>query len=266
MIHFQTQTGGLVQAEEQRMSVIEHLTELRKRLIVALAALVIGVILAFVFQETVFEIVKQPLNRAPVEADLVTLSPSEPFMTAFKTSIVAGFLLSLPILAWQFWAFLMPALYEKERKSIVPYALFTTILFLAGVAFGYFVVLPVALTFLVGYGGDIFQQQLRASEYISFVTMFLLAFGVVFEMPALMLLLSSAGLVNSVILGRIRKYALFGIAILGMLLTPGGDPFSMLLMMAPLYALYELGILLIRGMDRRRLRRERKARERGTNS
>src|SRR5680860_1709902 len=111
------------------MSVIEHLTELRKRLIIALAALVIGVILAFVFQETVFEIIKQPLNRAPVEADLVTLSPSEPFMTAFKTSIVAGFLLSLPILAWQFWAFLMPALYENERKSIVPYVLFTTSLF-----------------------------------------------------------------------------------------------------------------------------------------
>ncbi|GAB4242537.1 MAG: hypothetical protein Kow00129_01100 [Thermoleophilia bacterium] len=251
-----TGSERMVGTEAERMTVVEHLTELRRRLILALLALGLGVVVAFIFQNPIFEILKAPLDRAPgVEARLITLSPAEPFMTVLKVSVVAGLLLALPVVLWQFWAFVMPALYESERKRVLPYAAFTTLLFLAGVAFGYFVVLPVGLAFLVGYGGDIFAQELRASEYINFVSMFLLAFGVVFEMPAMLLLLASAGLVNHVILKRVRKYALLGIAVIAMILTPA-DPFSMLLMMGPLYLLYELGIILTLLVDRRRVKRE----------
>ena len=114
-------------------------------------------------------------------------------MTVLKVSIYFGLLLALPVVLWQIWAFIMPALYENEKKRVLPYVLFTTGLFVGGVLFGYYVVLPIGLKFLVGYGGDIFDQQQRAGEYVSFVTLFLLAFGVVFEMPAIMVLLAFGG-------------------------------------------------------------------------
>ena len=176
-------------------------------------------------------------------------------MTVLKVSIYAGLLLALPIVLWQVWAFIMPALYENEKKSVLPYVLFTTLLFLAGVFFAYYVVLPVGLGFLVGYGGDIFVQQLRAAEYISFVSLFLLAFGAVFEMPAFMLMLTSAELIDHHMLRRVRKYAVIAISVTSMVLTPSQDPVSMLLMMGPLWGLYEIGILLSQLAGRRRAKR-----------
>jgi sec-independent protein translocase protein TatC len=178
-------------------------------------------------------------------------------MSVLKGSIYFGLLLALPVLLWQLWAFIMPALYENEKRKVLPYVLFTTVLFAAGVLFGYYVVLPIGLKFLVGYGGPIFNQQQRAGEYISFVTLFLLAFGVVFEMPAVIVLLASADLVGHRRLRSSRKYAIVVIAFAAMVLTPSQDPVSMLLMMAPLILLYELGIVLARIIDRRRVKRER---------
>jgi sec-independent protein translocase protein TatC len=245
---------------EHRMSVIEHLSELRRRIVVSALAIVITTVFCFIKKDWVFAIIKAPLERTQgTKVTLVTLSPTEPFMTVLKVSIYAGLLLALPVVLWQVWAFLMPALYENEKKAVLPYAFFTTALFVGGVLFGYYVVLPLGLRFLVGYGGDIFNQQLRASEYISFVSLFLLAFGVVFEMPAVMVLLASVGIVDHRQLRRSRKYAIIGIATAAMVLTPSQDPVSMLLMMAPLIVLYELGILLARVVDRRRAKRERLA-------
>ncbi|HZK48976.1 MAG TPA: twin-arginine translocase subunit TatC [Thermoleophilia bacterium] len=242
--------------EQKRMTVIDHLTELRRRIVVSVVAVALGMVVAFVEKDWVFGIIKRPLLRMKgVNTDLVTFSPTEPFMTVLKVSIYAGMLLALPIVLWQIWAFIMPALYERERKSVLPYVFFTTALFVGGVAFAYYAVLPVGLGFLVGYGGDIFLQQLRASEYIGFVSMFLLAFGVVFEMPAMMLLLTSAGIVDHHMLKRVRKYAVVGIAVAAMVLTPSQDPVSMLLMMGPLLALYEIGILLSRASGRKRTAR-----------
>jgi sec-independent protein translocase protein TatC len=241
---------------DKNMSVIEHLTELRRRIIVSAVAIILGMVVAFVGKDFVFGIIKRPLVRMEgVEADLVTFSPTEPFMTVLKVSIYAGILLALPIVLWQVWAFIMPALYEREKKSVLPYVIFTTLLFVAGVVFAYSVVLPVGLSFLVGYGGDIFVQQLRASEYISFVSLFVLAFGVVFEMPAVMLMLTRAGIVDHHRLRSVRKYAIVAIAAAAMVLTPSQDPVSMLLMMGPLIVLYEVGIVLSRISSRRQAKR-----------
>lgn len=242
--------------ERERMSVIEHLDELRRRIVVSVLAIAVGMVAAFLFKDWVFGLIKRPLLRVDPNATLVTFSPTEPFMTVLKVSIYAGLLVALPIVLWQVWAFIMPALYENEKKAVLPYVLFTTGLFVSGVLFAYYVVLPVGLRFLVGYGGDIFDQQLRASEYIGFVTLFLLAFGVVFEMPAVMVMLAASGVVDHHRMRKTRKYAIIGIAAVAMVLTPSQDPVSMLLMMGPLAVLYEIGILLARSVDRRRAARE----------
>jgi sec-independent protein translocase protein TatC len=250
----------VAEKEHDRMSVVEHLDELRKRIMISVIAICVGVAIAFIEYDWVFKIIKAPLVRTQGQTvKLVTLSPTEPFMTVLKVSIYFGLLLALPILLWQIWAFIMPALYENEKKRVLPYVLFTTTLFVGGVLFGYYVVLPIGLRFLVGYGGEIFDQQQRAGEYVSFVTLFLLAFGVVFEMPAVMVLLGSAGIVSHRRMRSSRKYALIGIAAAAMVLTPSQDPVSMLLMMGPLILLYELGIILARIFDRRRVKRERDA-------
>jgi sec-independent protein translocase protein TatC len=244
--------------EHDRMSIIDHLDELRKRIMISTIAICVGVAIAFVEKGWVFRIIMAPLVHGtgrPIK--LLTLSPTEPFMSVLKVSIYFGLLLALPVLLWQLWAFVMPALYENEKKKVLPYVLFTTVLFVCGVLFGYYVVLPIGLKFLVGYGGPIFDQQQRAGEYISFVTLFLLAFGVVFEMPAVIVLLASADLVGHRRLRSSRKYAIVAIAFAAMVLTPSQDPVSMLLMMAPLILLYELGIVLARIIDRRRVKRGR---------
>lgn len=238
------------------MSVVEHLDELRRRIIVATVALVVAVVAAFVGKDWVFYALQRPLKAIRgADAQLVTFSPTEPFMTVLKVSVYAGLILALPVILYEVWSFIMPALYEREKKSVLPYVLFTGALFLGGVAFGYFVVLPVGLKFLVGYGGDIFNQQLRASEYLGFVSVFLLGFGIVFEMPVFVLLLSALGIVSTRRLRRWRKYAVLVIAVLAMAITPSQDPVSMILLMVPLLLLYELGIILGRLSERRRDRR-----------
>lgn len=243
-------------SERDRMTVVEHLTELRKRLVVALIAIAVGMVGAFIFKDYVFQLIMRPLGMVPgVEAELLTISPSEPFMTVLKVSIYTGFLIALPVVFYELWAFIMPALYEREKRRLLPYVFFTTVLFLGGVVFAYYLVLPVGLKFLLGYGGDLFTQQVRAAEYISFVSMFLLAFGVVFEIPAVVLLLSVAQLVHARTLQRSRKYAVLVFAVVSMVLTPSQDPLSMGLMMGPLYVLFELGILLARLTERRRRKR-----------
>ena len=175
------------------MPLMGHLGELRKRLTYVAIVVVVCVIAAFIEKKYVFDVLMRPLTEHATSTELTTLGVTEAFMSVLKVSIYAGLIVALPFILYQFWAFIMPGLYENEKRSVIPYVLFTTVLFLAGVAFGYFVVLPVGLRFMVGYGGDIFNQLLQADRYISFVSMFLLAFGVVFELPLVMMLLAWAG-------------------------------------------------------------------------
>jgi sec-independent protein translocase protein TatC len=238
------------------MSLIGHLGELRKRLTYVAIVLVVCVIGAFIEKKWVFFVILRPLRgTAAYSQGLTTLGVTEAFMQVLKVSIYAGLVISLPFILYQFWAFIMPALYENEKRSVVPYVAFTTALFLAGVSFGYFVVLPVGLKFMIGYGGDIFNQLLQAEKYISFVSMFLLAFGVVFELPLIMMLLAWAGFVDHVKMRKVRKYAILAEAVVAMVLTPSQDPLSMMLMLVPLILLYEFGIVLARIAATRKAKR-----------
>jgi sec-independent protein translocase protein TatC len=232
-----------------------HLGELRRRITYIAIVVVVCMIGAFIAKKWVFMVLLRPLENTEVDK-LTTLGVTEAFMNVLKVSIYAGLIIALPFILYQFWAFVMPALYENEKKSTIPYVLFTTALFLAGIAFGYFVVLPVGLTFMIGYGGDLFNQLLQAERYISFVSMFLLAFGVVFELPLVMMLLAWADLIDHVKMRQVRKYAILVMAVVAMVFTPSQDPVSMALMLAPLILLYEFGIRLAKLAAKRKAKRD----------
>jgi sec-independent protein translocase protein TatC len=235
---------------------VGHLGELRKRFTYIAIAVIVCMIAAFIEKDYVLAILERPLRGAGFEGKLAVLGVTEGFMQILKISIYAGLLISLPFILYQFWAFVMPALYENEKRSTVPYVAFTTALFLAGVAFGYLVVLPVGLRFMVGYGGEYFNQLFQAERYFSFVSMFLLAFGCVFELPLIMMLLSWAGIVNHKQMRKMRKYAILVEAVIAMIFTPSQDPLSMALMLIPLILLYEFGIWLARIAVARREKRQ----------
>lgn len=235
-----------------------HLGELRRRITYIAIVVVICMIVAFIEKKWVFFILLRPLEGTQVN-QLTTLGVTEAFMNVLKVSIYAGLIISLPFTIYQFWAFVMPALYESEKRSTIPYVLSTTALFLAGVAFGYFVVLPVGLRFMIGYGGDLFNQLLQAERYINFVSMFLLAFGLVFLLPLVMMLLAWAGIVDHRKMKKVRKYAILVEAIIAMVFTPSQDPVSMALMLIPLILLYEFGIWLARIAQKRKDKRDQLA-------
>jgi sec-independent protein translocase protein TatC len=239
----------------KEMPLTGHLGELRKRFIYIAIALVVCVIVAFVLKDYVLAILVRPLENAGFTEKLAVLGVTEGFMQILKVSIYTGLTICLPFVLYQFWAFILPGLYENEKRSTLPYVVFTSILFLAGVVFGYFVALPVGLRFLVGYGGEYFNQLFQAERYFSFVTMFLLAFGVVFELPLVMMLLSWAGMVDHVKMRKVRKYAILVEAVIAMVFTPSQDPVSMILMLIPLILLYEFGVGLSWLAGKRRAKR-----------
>lgn len=237
------------------MPITGHLEELRRRLFYVAAAVLVCVIGAFVARKYVFAVLMHPLEQTHI-SKLTTLGVTEAFMQVLKVSIYAGLIIALPFILYQFWAFVLPALYERERRSVVPYAAATTFLFIGGVVFGYFIVLPVGLKFMLNYGGEQFNQLLQAERYVNFVSMFLLAFGAVFELPLIMMLLAWAGVVDHVRMRKVRKYAIVIEAVVAMVLTPSQDPVSMILMLVPLIVLYEVGIWLARLVAKRKARQE----------
>ncbi|MCE5252804.1 MAG: twin-arginine translocase subunit TatC [Actinomycetia bacterium] len=240
------------------MPLTGHLGELRRRLLYVAIVLVVCVIGCFVAKDYVLAVVLYPLKSTHIR-ELTTLGVTESFMNVLKVSIYAGLIVSLPFILYEFWAFIMPGLYENERRSVVPYVASTTFLFLAGVVFAYFIVLPVGLRFMLGFGGEYFGQLLQAEKYISFVTLFLLAFGVVFELPMVMMLLAWSGLVDHMKMRKVRKYAILVEAVIAMVFTPSQDPVSMALMLIPLIILYEVGIVLAKIVGKRKARRAESA-------
>jgi sec-independent protein translocase protein TatC len=242
-----------VAKKTKMMPLTGHLGELRRRLIYCLIVWVACVVAAFVFRKYVFRALMWPLRDTKVP-QLTVLGVTEAFMQILKVSLYVGLAAALPFVLYQFWAFMMPALHERERRSTVLYTLATSVLFLGGATFAYFVVLPVGLKFLVGYGGESFNQLLQAERYVTFVTTFLLSFGLVFELPLVMLILAWARIVDHTKMRKVRKYAVVVLAIVSMVLTPSQDPMSMMLMLVPLLLLYELGIWLAKLTSKRRLR------------
>jgi len=227
---------------DERLSLVEHLDELRTRIVVCVVVLVVAVGLCFWQNHHLLHLINGPL---PAHKKPFTLSPTEPFLTTFKISAYAGIILALPIILYQAYAFVLPALSPAERRVIVPFLVLVPFLFIAGVVFGYLVVLPAALKFLLNFNNDQFNVQVRASDYYSFVTITLLAMGIVFQVPMGILALTRLGIVSVEQLRHNRRYAYFILAVVAMLL-PGTDPITMLVELAPLLVLYEFSIVLAR--------------------
>ena len=230
---------------DERLSVVDHLDELRNRLIVAVLALVAAFGIAYGFHEELIEFLEQPLPERFEHSGLITLSPTEPFFTTLKVCFWTAIIVAIPIWLYQLYAFVIPAVQDQPRRRMLVVVAGASALFLGGVAFGYWVVLPVALEFLLGFGDDTFLTQVRAGEYFGFVTTLMFASGLMFEVPVAMLALARIGVASADLYIAQWRVALVGIAALAAIL-PGGDPFSMLLLMLPQILLYGLGILLAR--------------------
>ena len=227
---------------DERLTLVEHLDELRTRIIVSVAVLTVACGLCFWQNHLLLDIVNRPLpdNFVPT-----TLSPAEPFLTTFKLSIYAGIILSLPILLYEAYAFILPALSPREKRVILPFLLMVPLLFAGGVIFGYYIVLPAAIKFLLNFNAGNFNTQVRASEYYGFVTMTLLAMGIVFQVPMGILAVTRLGITSPEQLAKNRRYAYLILAVVAMLL-PGTDPVTMMIELLPLLLLFEFSLVLAR--------------------
>jgi sec-independent protein translocase protein TatC len=227
-------------AHEDRLSVVDHLGELRSRLILSLIAFVVAFALTSWQNHLVLEIVNEPL---PDDVRPITLGPAESFYATITNSAYAALLLALPVILYQLYAFVLPAFSPTERRVALPLLLLVPVLFIGGVVFCYFLVLEPALDFLLHFNADEFNIEVRARDYYSFVTMIMLAMGIGFQIPVGMLAACRLGVVTPETLAKNRRYAIVVIAVLAALL-PTIDPVSLLLEMVPLLALFELSILL----------------------
>jgi sec-independent protein translocase protein TatC len=228
---------------EDRLTLVEHLDELRTRLIVSLAVLGVALGLCFWQNNLLLDIANGPL---PDEHDrLLTFGVAEPFTTTLMVSAYAALLLALPLILYQLYAFVLPAFSDSERRVITPLLIVVPLLFIAGVVFAYFVVMPAATKFLLNFNDDQFNVEVRARDYYGFFVTTLLAVGLIFQMPVGILAVTRLGIVTPDQLAANRRYAILVIAILAAAL-PGVDPVTMLIEMVPLVVLYELSIVLAR--------------------
>ena len=226
---------------------VGHLEELRNRLIKCMVSVGLCFAVAFYFSDRLFSWFKQPLH-----AELVFLSPAEAFWTQLKVSLFGGFLLSLPFLFYQVWSFVSPGLFRHERRYGIIFIFSSALFFFLGLTFCSLVVLPFALDFLITFGSNAgIKPTISVGMYVDFVLKFLLAFGLIFELPLVITLLSRLGLLTPEFLSRHRRYAILLAFIAAAILTPTPDVFNQTLMAVPMILLYELGILSARMFAKR---------------
>jgi sec-independent protein translocase protein TatC len=230
-------------AHEDRLTLVEHLDELRTRIVVCLVVFGVALALCFWQNHLLLEIASAPLPAG--HEKLLTFGVAEPFTITLTVAVYGALILSLPILLYQAYAFVLPAFSQRERRVVVPILILAPILFLAGVAFAYFVVMPAAVSFLLGFNGSQFNIQVRARDYYSFFSTTMLGCGLVFELPLAIVAVTRLGIVRVEQLSQNRRYAYLIIAIVAAAL-PGVDPVSMLIEMVPLLVLFELSILIAR--------------------
>src|SRR3954452_7184798 len=231
---------------EDRLSVVEHLDELRSRIIVSLLAFGVALGLCFWQNHLILRIVNHPLGH---QHKPTTFGVAEPFTTTFTVAAYAAILIALPVLLYQIYAFILPAFSPNEKRVALPLLLMVPFLFVAGAVFAYFVIIPAALKFLLHFNADEFNTQIRARDYYSFILLTMISAGVVFQLPVGVLGLVRMNVTTVDKLRHNRRYAFLGCAIVAAAL-PGVDPVSMLIEMVPLVLLYELSILLARAFGR----------------
>ncbi len=241
------------------MPFLDHLEELRWRLLWSLLALVVGVVVAFLVMSRfdVIRLLQQPiLPFLRTTGKLVYTHPADPFRIVMSASIAIGTILALPVILYQVWAFLSPALYNHEKKVVIPVLIFGAVLFLCGVALSYFVILPLTLGFLSNFQASGLEPMITARDYFGFAISMSLALGAVFELPIVILALTFLGVVTPAFLIKYRRHATVLCLVGSAFITPGADPFSLLALAAPLYLLFELSIVTSAWVYRRRQRRQ----------
>jgi sec-independent protein translocase protein TatC len=260
--------------DDSSAPLIEHLKELRDRILISLGAFVVGIFIAFAVWNPIFNFLTQPICDALAsrgqECQLVLIKLQEGFFVAFRISMMGGFILAFPIIAWQMWRFVAPGLYKSEKGAFLPFLISSPIMFALGATFAFYVVLPIAFNFFLGFqqmmvtnpesgpdlvpidpgaAGILFQGSME--QYLSLTTNFILAFGLCFQLPVLLTLMGKAGLISARGLAGVRRYAIVLILILAAVVTPP-DVMSQLILFAAIYPLYEVSIFLIRRIEKRR--------------
>jgi len=231
---------------EEKQPFLRHLEELRKRLISSAIAVGIGFAICYFFSERIFLILIEPLNAVMPEGDqLIFTALPEMFFAYLKVAFVSGILMASPYLFYQMWMFVSPGLYKQERSLVVPFVLASTLLFVGGALFGYFIVFPFGFKFFIGFSNEYVKALPSVKQYFGFALKLLFAFGVVFELPVIIFFLAKLGLVTTELLRKKRKYAILMTFVAAAILTPP-DVITQCMMAGPLIILYEVGIIVSR--------------------
>jgi sec-independent protein translocase protein TatC len=235
---------------DDKMPFMEHLGELRTRIVRALLCLLVGTGIALPFSEKIVDFLARPITKLGYK--LVFTAPAEAFWVQMKVGLIVGLFIAAPGILWQVWGFIAPGLHVHEKKYAAPFVIIGSLLFILGGGFSLFVVTPYAIAFLLSYARESLQPMITLENHIDFLLKFTLAFGAVFELPLAITLLARMGLVTAKQLAKNRKYAILGAFIAGAVLTPTPDAFNQALMAGPLIILYEVGIISARLFGRRR--------------
>ena len=228
-----------------RMSFLDHLDELRRRLVACAISLGIGTLVAFAFIDRIFSFIMRPLyEKLPKGSSLIYTEPTEAFMLYVKIALLAGLVIAAPLIMYQLWRFISPGLYAHEKRFALPFIVMTSAFFVGGAAFNHYVLFPIAWVFLAGFSTDYLMMMPKVASVFSLYAMLMLAMGLIFEMPAVVLILARIGIVTAGFLWRHIKYAILLIFIASAVITPTGDMVTQSLMAGPMIALYLFSIVL----------------------
>jgi sec-independent protein translocase protein TatC len=235
----------LDEAGGAKMSFLDHLDELRKRLMVSVAALGVGFLIGLAFIGKIFDFIMRPLQQAlPAGSKMMYIAPTEAFMLQLKIAAIVGLFIAIPVILWQLWLFIAPGLYAKEKRFAIPFVVFSTVFFVIGAAFSHYIMFPWAWVFLGSFTTDYMVFQPTVASTFSLYSQMVLAMGVVFEMPTLVLFLARMGIVSAGFLLRHFKYAVLIIFIVAAVITPTGDMVTQSLVAGPMIGLYLFSIVV----------------------